>query len=81
MCLLQLVCRSARENSTATIICPGSGYRGFVKEPEEIDATEWLIQHNIVGIVLEYRLPKSNAYHPLYDAQRGIRIICAKDHG
>ena len=76
MRLLQLARCSAKANSVATIIYPGSGYEGFLEEPEGIGATEWFTQHGIVGIMLEYRLPKSDVYRPLYEAQPTSRIVC-----
>ena len=77
MRLLQLARCSAKANSVATIIHSGGGYEGFLEEPEGIGATERFTQHGIVGIMLEYRLPKSDVYRSLlYDAQPTRRIVC-----
>jgi acetyl esterase/lipase len=70
--------RPAKGNGTAIIICPGGGYGGLVKGPEGTGIAKWLNTHGIVGIVLEYRLPKGKAYRPLYDAQRAIRTVRSK---
>ena len=70
MRLYQLARCSAKANSVATIIHSGGGYEGFLEEPEGIGTTERFTQHGIVGIMLEYRLPKSDVYRSLlYDAQ------------
>ena len=76
MRLLQLARCSAKANSVATIIHSGGGYEGFLEEPEGIGATERFTQHGIVGIMLEYRLPKSDVYRPLYGAHPTSRIMC-----
>jgi len=70
--------RPEKQNGTAVIICPGGGYGGLVKGAEGHGIAKWLNQHGIVGIVLEYRLPKGKAYRPLYDAQRAIRLVRSK---
>ena len=62
-----------KPNGTAIIICPGGGYGTLVKGPEGTGIANWLNQHGITGIVLEYRLPRGKAYRPLNDAQRAIR--------
>ncbi len=73
-----LTCFHAEEpNGTAVIICPGGGYRNLVTGPEGTGIAQWLNSHGITGIVLEYRLPQSDAYRPLLDAQRAIRTVRA----
>jgi len=72
------VYRPEKQNGTAVIICPGGGYGRIVKGGEGLGIAKWLNQHGIVGIVLEYRLPKGQAYRPLYDAQRAIRLVRSK---
>ena len=72
------VYRPAKENGTAIIICPGGAYWTRVSGPEGTGIAKWLNKHNIVGIVLEYRLPRGKAYRPLYDAQRAIRTVRSK---
>ncbi len=64
-------------NGTAVIICPGGGYRNLVTGPEGTGIAQWLNSHGITGFVLEYRLPQSDAYRPLLDAQRAIRTVRA----
>ena len=65
----------AETNGAAIIICPGGGYSCLVTGPEGQDIVHWLNQHGIVGIVLEYRLPKARPFVPLLDAQRAIRTV------
>ena len=75
--------RAAKPNGAAMVICPGGGYGRLVTGAEGHGIAEWLNQHGITGIVLEYRLPSGNAYVPLLDAQRAIRMARsrAKDWG
>lgn len=67
------VYRPARPNGAAVVICPGGGYGGLVTGPEGVGIAEWLNRHGMVGIVLEYRLPRGRPFVPLLDAQRAIR--------
>ena len=69
--------RPARPNGAAMIICPGGGYGGLVTGAEGSGIAQWLNQHGIVGIVLEYRLPRGNSSRPILDAQRAIRTARA----
>jgi acetyl esterase/lipase len=70
-------------NGAAVVICPGGGYRGLVVGGEGHGIAEWLNQHGIAGIVLEYRLPNGRPFVPLLDAQRAIRMVrsTAKQRG
>ncbi|RFC45901.1 MAG: Acetyl esterase/lipase [Verrucomicrobia bacterium] len=65
-------------NGAAMVICPGGGYGGLVTGAEGHGIATWLNAHGIAGIVLEYRLPKGNAFLPLADAQRAIRTTRAR---
>ena len=65
-------------NGAAVVIFPGGGYGRLVKESEGEDIAEWLNQNNIMGIVLEYRLPNGKPFAPLLDAQRAIRTVRSK---
>jgi acetyl esterase/lipase len=67
--------RAAKPNGAAMVICPGGGYGGLVTGAEGHGIAAWLNHHGITGIVLEYRLPKGNAFVPLLDAQRAIRTV------
>lgn len=75
--------RPAKANGAAMIICPGGGYGGLVMGAEGSGIAQWLNGHGIMGLVLEYRLPKGRFMVPLLDAQRAIRIarFNAKDWG
>ena len=61
----------------AVVICPGGGYIRHVLDREGPIVAEWLAEHGITGIVLEYRLPNGRPYVPLLDAQRAIRTVRA----
>lgn len=63
----------AKPNGAAIVICPGGGYGGLVTGAEGHGIARWLGAHGIMGIVLEYRLPKGRCEVPLSDAQRAIR--------
>jgi acetyl esterase/lipase len=73
--------RAAKPNGAAMVICPGGGYGGLVTGAEGHGIAQWLNQHGITGIVLEYRLPHGNAYVPLLDAQRAIRLVRSRAKG
>ncbi len=70
--------RAAKPNGAALVICPGGGYGGLVTGAEGHGIAQWLNKHGITGVVLEYRLPKGNAFVPLLDAQRAIRTVRAR---
>ncbi len=61
-------------NGAAVVICPGGGYGMLVTGPEGHGIANWLNEHGIVGIVLEYELPKGRPLVPLHDAQQAIRM-------
>ena len=65
----------AKANGAAVVICPGGGYGGLVVKGEGHLIAQWLTEHGIAGIVLEYRLPHGRPYVPLLDAQRAIRYV------
>lgn len=67
----------AKRNGTAVVICPGGGYGGLVTGAEGHGIASWLNGQGIVGVVLEYELPKGRPMVPLRDAQRAIRITRA----
>jgi acetyl esterase/lipase len=67
--------RASHPNGAALVICPGGGYGGLVTGAEGHGIAQWLNGHGITGVVLEYRLPKGNAFVPLLDAQRAIRTV------
>ena len=66
-----------KANGAAVVICPGGGYGGLVVGAEGHGIAQWLNQHGIAGIVLEYRLPSGRPFVPLLDAQRAIRTVRA----
>ena len=66
-----------RATGAAVVICPGGGYSGLVLGHEGTRIAQWLNEHGIAGIVLEYRMPQGRAYVPLLDAQRALRVARA----
>lgn len=72
---------------TAVVVCPGGGYRSLAMEggvgspthglPGEAIA-QWLCEHGIVAVVLEYRLPRGRKEVPLTDAQLAITTVRAR---
>ena len=62
-------------NGAAVVICPGGGYGGLVTGAEGHGIAQWLNQHGMAGIVLEYRLPRGQCRVPLLDAQRALRTV------
>ncbi len=69
---------AAKPNGAAVVICPGGGYGGLVTGGEGHGIAAWLNLHGIMGIVLEYRLPKGRSQVPLLDAQRALRTARSK---
>src|SRR4051812_30340339 len=56
--------KAEKPNGAALVICPGGGYGGLVAGAEGHGIAAWLNKHGITGVVLEYRLPKGQAYVP-----------------
>ena len=69
------VYRAANANGASVLICPGGSYSGLALDGEGYPVAEWLANHGITAIVLEYRLPQGRRLVPLLDAQRAIRTI------
>ena len=69
------VYKPEKPNGRAVVICPGGGYSRLVTKGEGSSIAKWLNKHGIIGIVLEYRLPRGKCYRPLLDAQRAIRTV------
>ncbi len=67
-----------KANGAAIVICPGGGYIRHVTEREGYPIAQWLNEHGIAGIILEYRVPELRHQVPLLDAQRAIRITRSK---
>ena len=70
--------RPTKPNGAAAVICPGGGYGGLVTGAEGSGIAQWLNQHGVTGVVLEYRLPHGRRFVPLLDAERAIRTVRAK---
>jgi acetyl esterase/lipase len=66
-----------KANGTAIVLCPGGGYIRHVTNREGYPIAQWLNEHGIATIILEYRLPKLRHEVPLLDAQRAIRLTRA----
>ena len=67
--------RPVEGNGAAVVICPGGGYGGLVTGAEGHGIADWLNEHGIAGVVLEYRLPAGRSFVPLLDAQRALRTV------
>ena len=63
-----------KATGTAIVLCPGGGYIRHVTDREGYPIAQWLNEHGIATIILEYRLPKLRHQVPLLDAQRAIRL-------
>ena len=64
-----------RASGAAIVICPGGGYIRHVLSREGPIVAQWLVDHGIAAVVLEYRLPHGRSFVPLLDAQRAVRIV------
>ncbi|MHB1083173.1 MAG: alpha/beta hydrolase [Prosthecobacter sp.] len=68
---------AAKASGMAIVLCPGGGYIRHVTDREGYPIAEWLNEHGIACIILEYRLPKLRHAVPLLDAQRAMRLTRA----
>lgn len=68
-------------NGAAIVLCPGGGYIRHVTDREGYPIADWLTQHGIATIILEYRLPEGRPGVPWLDAQRAIRLTRAHAAG
>jgi acetyl esterase/lipase len=66
-----------KANGVAIVLCPGGGYIRHVTDREGYPIAQWLVEHGIAAIILEYRLPRLRHQVPLFDAQRAIRLTRA----
>ncbi|MBX7211598.1 MAG: alpha/beta hydrolase fold domain-containing protein [Verrucomicrobiaceae bacterium] len=66
-----------KANGAAIVLCPGGGYIRHVTDREGYPIAQWLNEHGIACVILEYRLPKLRHGVPLLDAQRAIRLTRA----
>ncbi len=66
-----------KANGAAIVLCPGGGYIRHVTDREGYPIAQWLNDHGIATIILEYRLPELRHQVPLLDAQRAIRLTRA----
>lgn len=66
-----------KANGAAIVLCPGGGYIRHVTDREGYPIAQWLNEHGIACVILEYRLPKLRHAVPLLDAQRAIRLTRA----
>ena len=66
-----------KANGAAIVLCPGGGYIRHVTDREGYPIAQWLNEHGIACVILEYRLPKLRHAVPLLDAQRAVRLTRA----
>jgi acetyl esterase/lipase len=66
-----------KANGAAIVLCPGGGYIRHVTDREGYPIAQWLNEHGIACVILEYRLPEMRHQVPLLDAQRAIRLTRA----
>lgn len=69
---------AGKANGAAIVLCPGGGYIRHVTDREGYPIAQWLNEHGIACVILEYRLPALRDAVPLLDAQRAIRLTRAK---
>jgi len=66
-----------KANGAAIVLCPGGGYIRHITDRDGHPIAQWLNEHGIACVILEYRLPKLRHAVPLLDAQRAIRLTRA----
>jgi len=68
-----------KDTGAAVVICPGGGYHILALDLEGVEVAKWLNEIGITGIVLQYRVPKSEAapkhLAPLQDVQRAMSLV------
>lgn len=70
-----------RANGAAVVICPGGAHRFLAIDHEGHDVARWLNSIGVAGLVLEYRLARTEGagykvdVHALADARRAIRLV------
>lgn len=76
------VYRASAEMSlgTAVIVAPGGGYHHLAIDKEGHDVAKWLSSIGVTGIVLKYRLPKTEGgvysmQTPLDDMRQAMRLV------
>ncbi len=69
------------KKAPAVIICPGGGYGFLAYDWEGTQIAQWLNEHDIIGIVLKYRLPKpqtgaltTGRIRSMDDVQRAMNV-------
>lgn len=68
---------AGKANGAAIVLCPGGGYTRHITDRDGRPIAQWLNEHGIACVILEYRLPKLRHAVPLLDAQRAIRLTRA----
>ncbi len=65
----------------AVVICPGGGHRYLAIDHEGYEVARWLNRIGVAGIVLKYRLARTEGagykvdVHALADARRAVRMV------
>ena len=60
--------RADKANGAAIVLCPGGGYVRHVTDREGYPIAQWLNEHGIACVILEYRLPELRHQVPLPNA-------------
>jgi acetyl esterase/lipase len=69
---------SQTTNRPAIIICPGGAYGMLAISYEGYDIARWLNKHDVVGVVLQYRVSPYRYPSPVLDGQRAVRLVRAR---
>ena len=74
--------RPVKEKATgaAVIICPGGAYRHLAIDKEGHDIARWLVSFGVAGVVLKYRLPRTEGHDytvetAVADARQALRVV------
>ena len=62
-----------KANGVAIVLCPGGGYIRHVTDREGYPIAQWLNEHGIATVILEYRLPKLRHQGPAL-SDRDVRF-------
>jgi endo-1,4-beta-xylanase len=70
-----------KATGAAVVVCPGGGHRVLAIDHEGHEVAQWLNSIGVAGLVLKYRLARTEGanykvdVHALQDAQRAIRLV------
>lgn len=66
---------SVENTGMAVVLYPGGGYAALANPREGYQVAEWLAEHGITGVVVNYRFPWGHDSIPFDDGREAIRMV------